>query len=52
MTRFCKKDHLDHEEAIRDTVVSVLVSPYFCFRVDPGVVVRTSAGAGSSNPTT
>jgi hypothetical protein len=27
-------DHLDHEEAIRDTVVSILLSPEFCYRVD------------------
>ncbi|MEO8425967.1 MAG: DUF1592 domain-containing protein [Verrucomicrobiota bacterium] len=29
-----EKDGLDHEEAVRDTVVSVLMSPYFCYRVD------------------
>ncbi len=25
---------LDHEEAVRDVVVSVLMSPFFCYRVD------------------
>ncbi|HKQ36780.1 MAG TPA: DUF1592 domain-containing protein [Verrucomicrobiae bacterium] len=28
-------DGLDHEEAIRDTIVSVLMSPRFCYHVDP-----------------
>ncbi|MDR3618334.1 MAG: DUF1592 domain-containing protein [Paludisphaera borealis] len=35
------EDGLSHEDAVRDTVVSVLMSPHFCYRVDlPG------AGAG------
>ncbi len=29
-----EKDELEHEEAIRDCVVSVLVSPHFCYRFD------------------
>jgi hypothetical protein len=28
------EDHLDHEEAVRDTLVSILMSPYFCYRVN------------------
>jgi hypothetical protein len=28
------QDGLGHEEAVRDTIVSVLMSPYFCYRVD------------------
>ena len=28
------KDGLSHEDAVRDTLVSVLVSPHFLFRVD------------------
>jgi Protein of unknown function (DUF1592)/Protein of unknown function (DUF1588)/Protein of unknown function (DUF1587)/Protein of unknown function (DUF1585)/Protein of unknown function (DUF1595)/Planctomycete cytochrome C len=28
------KDGLGHEEAVRDTIVSILMSPHFCFRVD------------------
>ncbi len=27
-------DHLDHEQAVRDTLVSILMSPYFCYRVN------------------
>jgi hypothetical protein len=29
-----RDQHLSHEEAIRDAVVSVLMSPFFCYRVD------------------
>jgi hypothetical protein len=29
-----EKDGLSHEEAMRESVVSVLMSPYFCFRID------------------
>jgi len=29
-----RDDGLSHEEAIQDTIVSVLMSPYFCYRVD------------------
>jgi hypothetical protein len=29
-------DGLDHEEAIRDSVASVLMSPHFCYQVAPG----------------
>ena len=40
-----EQDGLGHEDAIRDAVVSVLMSPYFCFRVDlPG------PGAGPTRP--
>lgn len=28
-------DGLGHEDAIRDTLASILVSPHFCYRVDP-----------------
>jgi hypothetical protein len=31
-----EKDGLDHEEAVRDTVASVLMSPSFCYRIDLG----------------
>jgi len=30
-----QKDGLGHEDAIRDAVTSVLMSPHFCYRVDP-----------------
>jgi hypothetical protein len=29
-----KQDGLDHEAAIRDSVAGILMSPYFCYRVD------------------
>jgi len=38
-----KQDELGHEEALRDTVVSVLMSPHFSYRFDlaePGPAVR------------
>jgi hypothetical protein len=28
------KDGLTHEEAVRDSIVSVLMSPKFCYRID------------------
>ena len=35
--RCASQDGLSHEDAVRDTVVSVLMSPHFCYRVDlPG----------------
>jgi hypothetical protein len=36
-----EKDGLSHEEAVRDTVVAILMSPHFCYRVD-----LPSAGTG------
>jgi hypothetical protein len=30
-----EKDGLDHEEAMRDTITAMLVSPSFCYRVNP-----------------
>ncbi len=32
--RLRKQDGLDHEEAIRDSVASVLMSPHFCYRLN------------------
>jgi hypothetical protein len=29
-----EKDGLSHEDAVRDTVVGVLMSPHFCYRID------------------
>ncbi len=40
-TSLRNNDGLSHEEAIQDTVVSVLMSPHFCYRLDLG-----GAGAG------
>ena len=31
-----EKDGLDHEEAVRDTIASLLMSPSFCYHVNPG----------------
>jgi hypothetical protein len=38
-----RKEDLGHEDALRDTLASVLLSPQFCYRVDlaaPGTAVR------------
>ena len=32
--RSVRKQGLDHEEAMRDSIVSVLMSPDFCYRID------------------
>ena len=40
------KDKLTHEDAIRDCVVSVLMSPEFCYRAD---LVEVSANRGQSS---
>jgi Protein of unknown function (DUF1592)/Protein of unknown function (DUF1588)/Protein of unknown function (DUF1585)/Protein of unknown function (DUF1595) len=38
---------LTHEEAVRDSIVGVLMSPKFCYRIDPvGAAAPTSAKAG------
>jgi len=29
------KEGLEHEDALRDTVASVFMSPFFCYRIDP-----------------
>jgi hypothetical protein len=42
-----KRDELGHEEALRDTLVSVLLSPHFYFRFDlaePGSAARPLSG--------
>jgi hypothetical protein len=41
--RLRAKDQLSHEDAIRDTIASILLSPNFCYRVDlpqPGAKAR------------
>lgn len=40
-----EKDGLGHDEAIRDTVASVLMSPHFCYRLDIGNTSRPASGA-------
>ena len=32
-----QKDRLSHEDAMRDTVASILMSPLFCYRLEPAV---------------
>jgi hypothetical protein len=42
-----QKDGLAHEDAIRDTITSLLMSPHFCYRVDrpqPGQAARQLLG--------
>jgi mono/diheme cytochrome c family protein len=38
-----EKDGLSHEEAMRDLIVSILVSPKFCYRFDLGEAVSVSS---------
>lgn len=42
-----EKSSLTHEEAIRDSIVSVLMSPKFCYRID---TVNAKAGPGQGLP--
>ena len=48
--RSSREQHLSHEDAIRDAVVSVLMSPHFCYRISPPALApstgRASAGQG------
>jgi hypothetical protein len=46
-----RRDELGHEEALRDTLVTVLLSPHFCYRFDlaePGTA--RSAGVPPASP--
>ena len=43
------KDGLSHEDAVRDSVVGILMSPHFCYRVDlaeEGAGIRPLSGYG------
>jgi hypothetical protein len=40
------KDAMSHEDAMRDSIVSVLMSPYFLYRID--LLDRTTSAAGNS----
>jgi hypothetical protein len=43
------KEGLSHEDAIRDSVVSILMSPYFCYHVEvTGLAAHPPANAGGS----
>ena len=43
-----QKGGLTHEEAIRDLIVSVLISPKFCYRLDLGDAARLSSAKAPS----
>jgi hypothetical protein len=43
-----EKSGLTHEEAMRDSIVSVLMSPYFCYRLDLADAVRTAPPSAPS----
>jgi hypothetical protein len=45
--RSLRDQHLGHEEAIRDALVSVLMSPYFCYRVDPPSLAENTGRASA-----
>ncbi len=46
-----EKDGLSHEDAIRDSIVSILMSPDFCYRIDLySNAAKTSARKGSGAP--
>ena len=42
-----EKEGLDHEAAIRDVVTSILMSPSFCYRLDPSELTGRPASSGS-----
>src|SRR5207237_1912120 len=43
--------HLGHEDAVRDAVASVLMSPYFCYRVDaPSLAQNTERASAGQAP--
>jgi hypothetical protein len=46
--RSLRDQHLSHEVAIRDAVASVLMSPYFCYRVDPLSLPQNTGRASAS----
>ncbi len=41
--KFREKDELAHEDASRDTLVTILLSPHFCYRLDLGSKGRTAS---------
>jgi len=43
-----RDQRLSHEDAIRDSVVSVLMSPYFSYRVDPPSLTQNAGRASTS----
>ncbi len=45
-----EENGVDHEEAMRDCIVSVLMSPHFCYRVDLVEVAGSVASTAQSKP--
>ena len=49
-----EKDGLSHEDAMRDSIVSVLMSPDFCYRIDlvqaPPATARPAAAKNAAPP--
>jgi uncharacterized protein DUF1592/uncharacterized protein DUF1588/uncharacterized protein DUF1587/uncharacterized protein DUF1595/uncharacterized protein DUF1585/cytochrome c len=45
--RSLRDQHLSHEDAIRDALASVLMSPSFCYRVDPASLAQTARRASA-----
>ena len=43
-------DELSHEDAIRDSVVSVLMSPHFCYRIDATEVMKLATRKNLVSP--
>jgi hypothetical protein len=49
--RLRQQDGLPHEDAVRDTLASILMSPHFCYRVDlPGPGPITTSGTIERRP--
>lgn len=44
-----EKDGLSHEDAIRDSIVSILISPKFCYRLDLGEAATSPAKPGGTS---
>jgi len=45
--RSLRDQHLGHEDAVRDVMASVLMSPYFSYRVDPPSIAPASGRASA-----
>jgi hypothetical protein len=45
-----ENEGLGHEEAVRDTLVSVLMSPHFCYRLDLPRAVEVGTAGGTVQP--
>jgi cytochrome c553 len=41
------ENHVDHEDAMRDSIVRILISPYFCYRLDLNPNTRDARQTGA-----